>query len=234
MILILTFGRTHFPFCYIIAGTCVIGADLWNEPKMKASWGYNPETDWNLAAERVGAAIQNVNPDWLIFVEGIGVDYWWGGNLQGVKTHPVRLPIPNKVVYSVHEYIIDLYPQPWFTFNTSYPGGPFPGNMRNIWDSMWGYIVKNDIAPVWVGEFGTDFKNEPWDTLWLPRLLKYMEGEFTTDGVNDLLPGQTGLSWSWWAINPDLQDYSLFQEDWYSVVDKKMNYLKPYLAPPLP
>jgi hypothetical protein len=94
----------------------------------------------------------------------------------------------------VHEYIIDLYPQPWFTFNTSYPGGPFPGNMRNIWDSMWGYIVKNDIAPVWVGEFGTDFKNEPWDTLWLPRLLKYMEGEFTTDGVNDLLPGQTGLS----------------------------------------
>ena len=121
MILILTSGRTHFPFCYNIAGTCVIGADLWNEPKMKASWGYNPETDWNLAAERVGTAIQNVNPDWLIFVEGIGVDYWWGGNLQGVKTHPVRLPIPNKVVYSVHEYIIDLYPQPWFTFNTSSP-----------------------------------------------------------------------------------------------------------------
>ena len=217
-----------------MTGTCVIGADLWNEPKNLMSWGWNPETDWNSAAERVGAAIQSVNPDWLIFVEGIGMDYWWGGNLQGVATHPVQLPIPNKVVYSVHEYCIELYPPPWFTFNASDPGGPFPDNMRGIWNTFWGYILKNQIAPVWVGEFGTDFVHEPWNSLWMPRLMKYMNGEFTTDGVNDLLPGQVGVSWTYWTINPDRQNYSLFQEDWYSVVPKRMNSLKPYLAAPLP
>jgi len=39
-------------------------------------------TDWNNAAERCGNAIQAVNPDALIIVEGVsivGTDvYWWG------------------------------------------------------------------------------------------------------------------------------------------------------------
>lgn len=211
----------------------MIGADLWNEPKATASWGWNPATDWNSAAERVGAAIQAVNPDWLIIVEGIGAQYWWGGNLQGVAKHPVRLPVKNKLVYSAHEYCIELYPQPWFTNNVSYPGGPFPGNMRGVWNSHWGYIVRNKIAPVYIGEFGTSFKMEPYDSAWLPRLLKYMNGEFTADGVNDLQVGQQGLSWTWWSINPDQEAYNLFENDWYTVVSQKMNYLKPYLAKPL-
>ena len=50
----------------------VIGADLHNEPHGPACWGGgNPAIDWRLAAERAGNAILAVNPNWLIFVEGV-------------------------------------------------------------------------------------------------------------------------------------------------------------------
>ena len=180
-------------------------------------------------AEAVGAAIQRVNPDWLIIVEGVGTKYWWGGNLMGAATNPIRLPIQNKLVYSVHEYAVELYPQPWF-INASYPGGPFPGNMQGIWDAHWGYLLKENIAPVYIGEFGTDLMHQPFDDIWLPMFLKYINGGYSPTGLQ---PGQLGLSWTWWSINPDLQGYGLFQGDWYTVDQKKMNYLQPLIGQPL-
>src|SRR3990172_10750395 len=86
----------------------VIGADLHNEPDARATWGDNdPRTDWRLAAERAGNAILDVNPDWLILVEGILRDegdwYWQGGHLKNVRQSPVRLKVPNKLVYSPHD-----------------------------------------------------------------------------------------------------------------------------------
>ena len=85
----------------------VIGADLHNEPHAPACWGCGERTvDWRLAAERAGNAILAVNANWLIFVEGVdcygpggqtsGNCSWWGGNLQGVATYPVRLNVPNR------------------------------------------------------------------------------------------------------------------------------------------
>lgn len=60
--------------------TAIVAADLWNEPKMNATWGSGDlASDWRLAAERVGNAIQAVNPDWLLVVEGVGGATWWGG-----------------------------------------------------------------------------------------------------------------------------------------------------------
>jgi endoglucanase len=70
----------------------VIGADLKNEPHGQASWGTgNQATDWRLAAERCGNAIQAIAPHWLIVVEGVEKNvpgqqlpgHWWGGNLEG-------------------------------------------------------------------------------------------------------------------------------------------------------
>src|SRR5258706_13924118 len=94
----------------------VIGADLHNEPHGPATWGDgNPRTDWRLAAERAGNAILAANPDWLIVVEGVerlGNDwYWWGGNLSGARDAPVRLGVPEKLVYSPHDYGPGVYQQ---------------------------------------------------------------------------------------------------------------------------
>ena len=94
------------------SNSAVIGADLWNDPKGISTWGSgNIGTDWNLAAERVGAAIQADNEKWLLIVEGIGNATWWGSNLEGVATNPVRLPKQNQLVYSVHEYANDTFTQ---------------------------------------------------------------------------------------------------------------------------
>jgi endoglucanase len=135
----------------------VIGADLKNEPHGQASWGTgNQATDWRLAAERAGNAIQAVNPNWLIVVEGVQTNvqggqqlfHWWGGNLEGVKNYPVRLNLPKKLVYSPHEYGAGVYNQLWFSDPT------FPNNMLNRWETGFNYIATQGIAPVLIGEFG--------------------------------------------------------------------------------
>jgi endoglucanase len=131
----------------------VIGADISNEPRGPATWGSNDiATDWRLAAQRAGNAILAVNPRWLIFVEGVerySQDwYWWGGNLMGVASAPVGLAIANRVVYSPHDYGPEVYPQGWFKDPT------YPNNLPSVWDAHWGYIARNNIAPVVLGEFG--------------------------------------------------------------------------------
>src|SRR5262249_44799964 len=86
----------------------VIGADLHNEPHDPATWGDGSATDWRLAAERAGNAILGVNPNWLILAEGVQTtaagSTWWGGNLSNAGTFPVRLDVPDRLVYSPHDY----------------------------------------------------------------------------------------------------------------------------------
>lgn len=128
----------------------VVGIDLHNEPHDPACWGCgDTATDWRLAAQRAGNAVLSVNPALLIFVEGVqtfnGVSGWWGGNLMGVGQYPVQLNVANRVVYSAHDYATSVAQQSWFS------DPAFPANMPGIWDKYWGYIFKQNIAPVWVG-----------------------------------------------------------------------------------
>lgn len=200
-------------------GSTVMGADLWNEPKGISSWGTGDlATDWNLAAERIGNAILAVNPDWLIIVEGIGTGTWWGGNLQGVAKHPVVLKIPNRVVYSVHEYCQDVSNQTWFLDPI------FPMNLRDVWERNFGYIVRQQIAPVWVGEFGTSFHYKT-DLPWLLHWIKYMNGEFSVDGVNELPAGHSGISWAFWSIAPGGDTGGILKADWLTVESDKLAYI---------
>lgn len=75
--------------------TAVVAADLWNEPKMNATWGTGDlASDWRLAAERVGNAIQAVNPDWLLVVEGVGGATWWGGEFRSAFASVSSLSFP--------------------------------------------------------------------------------------------------------------------------------------------
>lgn len=193
----------------------VIAADLHNEPRGMATWGDgNMATDWKAAAERAGNAILAVNPNWLIIVEGIekvGSDYyWWGGNLKGVEQHPVVLSIPNRVVYSTHDYPSSLYPQAWFS------GDGYPANLASVWSSYWGYIAERNIAPVFVGEFGTKLQTES-DKQWLGALTSYI--------------GQHELSWTFWTLNPNSDDTGgILQDDWMTVETEKMTALMPILA----
>ena len=202
----------------------VTGADLQNEP-YNGNWGGGGPNDWVAASESAGNAIGAVNPNWLIFVEGVanyqGQSYWWGGNLMGVKDDPVVLNTANKLVYSAHDYPDSVYAQPWFQ------GSQFPADLTAKFDQMWGYIYKDNIAPVYIGEFGTGL-TDPKDTPWLQALTAYLGGDTNNDGTHDIPAGQYGPSWTYWSWNPDSGDTGgIVGNDWKTVNQAKMAYLSP-------
>jgi endoglucanase len=195
----------------------VVAMDLRNEPHTQSyssygtgsTWGTgNAATDWNLAAQKAGNAILAVNPNLLIAVEGISdwvndsgqtVSDWWGGNLQAVATHPVQLSVANRLVYSAHDYGPHEYAQSWFNSSTTY------ASLSSVWDTNWGYIAKQNIAPLWVGEFGTpNGATDVSDSTpgsqgqWFSGIVQYIKAN--------------NLSWTYWALNG---------EDAYGLVDNQ-------------
>ena len=201
----------------------VIGMDLRNEP-FGACWGCgDPSKDWRLAAEKAGNAILSVNPDLLIIVEGVanynGQSTWWGGNLMGAGEFPIRLNVPNRLVYSPHEYPASIYPQSWFgAWN-------YPNNLPAVWDKYWGYLTAD--FPILIGEFGTRLETES-DRQWLQKFRSYIQ--------------EKHLNWTFWSLNPNSGDTGgLLLDNWESVHREKQEILKtiqyPFIdsgSPPIP
>jgi endoglucanase len=215
----------------------VVGFDLHNEPHADgtepngtgACWGCgDPARDWRLAAERGGNAVLQANPDLLIVVEGVSCPSgatpnfwdgipdpdcgWWGGNLTMAGQFPVRLSNPRKLVYSAHDYGMSVFNQQrWFIDPT------FPATLQPFWESMWGYLVRQNIAPVLLGEFGSTLA-DPKDGVWMPALLNYVQS--------------LGMSWTFWSLNPNSGDTKgLLLDDWTSIDHVRYNVIQPFLVP---
>ena len=201
----------------------VIGMDLRNEPHLigqsgfsGACWTGDTETNgsytgcpasltaqnWPVAAEAAGDAILAINPHLLIFIEGNdcynGTCGWQGGNLLGVASNPVVLSVANQVVYSAHDYGPNLFQQSWFNSNTT------PARLDAVWGSFWGYISAMNIAPVWLGEFGTD--NSSAD---IENTAAGSQGQWFESLVS-FLQANPAVSWTYWALNG---------EDSYALLD---------------
>lgn len=83
----------------------VIGMDMRNQIRkangLEPSWGDgNPKTDWKRAAEISSEIALKHAPHWLILIGGINYQL----DLTGVKDFPIKLSIPNKLVYTGHFY----------------------------------------------------------------------------------------------------------------------------------
>ena len=201
----------------------VIGADLHNEPH-NGEWGGGGVNDWAAAAERAGNAVLSVNSNWLIIVEGVetyqGQNYWWGGNLMGVKDRPIVLNVPNRVVYSPHDYPNSVYAQPWFQ------QANFGAALPDKFEQMWGYIYEQNIAPIYLGEFGTRM-TDPKDVIWYEAITSYLSGDFDNNGTIDIAAGTQDMSWTFWSWNPNSTDTGgILADDWNSVNTNKMAYLE--------
>ena len=148
--------------------------DLQNEPHA-SSWAKRGGTaaDWGHAAERLGNHVLQQCARLLIFVEGVGYapgspgmdnggdGIWWGENLAGVKTQPVELIDPSKLVYSPHTYGPSVYAQTYFKAHD------FPNNMPAIWRARFDFVRQLTGAPVVIGEMGgfyteTDKRWQDW------------------------------------------------------------------------
>uniref|UniRef100_UPI00159BBF44 cellulase family glycosylhydrolase n=1 Tax=Mycolicibacterium palauense TaxID=2034511 RepID=UPI00159BBF44 len=202
----------------------VIGFDLHNEP-YNGTWGGGGSTDWAAAAEDAGNAVLAVNPNLLVIVEGVAAYnnqyYWYGGNLMGVADRPIELDVDNQLVYSPHDYPNSVYPQPWFQ------AADFGEDLPDVFEQMWGYIYEQEIAPVYIGEFGTKL-TDPKDLIWYEAITWYLSGDFDNNGTIDIPEGDEGISWTFWSWNPNSGDTGgILADDWDTVNENKLVYLEP-------
>jgi endoglucanase len=192
----------------------IVGADLHNEPHGAATWGDgNPRTDWRAAAERAGNAVLRVNPNWLIIVEGIqavaGDNYWWGGNLEGARDHPIQLSHDHRLVYSAHDYGPEVDAQPWFN------SPDFPSNLADLWTRHWAWLAADGVAPVLLGEFGGRSVAQDPEGTWQRSLVAFLKAQ--------------GLSYAYWSWNPDSGDTGgILDDDWTTVNASKLEMLRGY------
>jgi endoglucanase len=197
----------------------VVGFDLRNEPHTPAgdtyaegaTWGTgDASTDVRLAYEQAGDAILAVDPNALIFCEGISENptasgtynsTWWGGDLAEAGQYPVVLSSPGHVVYSAHDYGPDLFQQTWFNSSTT------PASLDAVWNQNWGYLYTQDVAPVWVGEFGTD--NTAAD---IESSTAGSQGQWFESLVG-YLSANPWMGWTYWALNGE-DSYDLLDSNY--------------------
>jgi aryl-phospho-beta-D-glucosidase BglC (GH1 family) len=196
----------------------VIGCDLTNEPHLApaywstnpggATWGDGSATDLRAIYEQAGDAIQSVNPGVLLIAEGI-INFTStlldgsplvtaGGDLTLAGSMPVSLNIANQVVYSIHDYPATI-------------GGTSPDSGAAHVQEMntnWGYLVSQNVAPVWIGEMGASLDDAgpdstgsqlPDEQAWASTLVSYLNGQQGSAGGPTFSGSQQGISTSWWA-----------------------------------
>lgn len=175
----------------------VIGADLRNE--VRGLWGTMYWGWWAAAAESAAERLLAINPNWLMFVEGVES----ANDLTGVRRRPVQLSVPDRVVYSAHVYCWSgwgsLQPFAYRSYDS------FAATMQ----ANWAYLVLEDIAPVWVGEVGTPNNPSQGDFNYWAHLMRYLK--------------EVDTGWGYWAINPRKPEgnapetYGLVEDDWQTV-----------------
>lgn len=140
----------------------VIGADLRNEPR--GLWGTMTWSAWATAAEQASEALLAMQPNWLMFVEGVSS----ANDCSGARTRPVELSVPDRVVYSSHVYS-------WSGWGALVPyhKRPYPSFAKDM-ENNWGYLLRSNIAPVWVGEFGAPHTAGEGDMHYWDHLMRYL------------------------------------------------------------
>lgn len=184
----------------------VLGIDIFNEP-YNLSW-----KQWRDLSTEAGRRILAVNPNLLIFVEGVanqntdngGFNAFWGENLVEAGANPPGIP-PSKLVLSPHAY------GPSVAWQDYFGAGNFPANMPTIWDRHFGYLIAKGytIVPT---EFGGRYVDK--DKQWGDAFVSYLRGK-----------GIAGFYY--WCLNPNSGDTGgILNDDWYTVNQDKMTLLR--------
>lgn len=190
----------------------VIGFDLDNQPLVNpqgsgigATWGGGGPTDIQAMYTNVGNAVEVADPRALIIAEG--PQNYSGtfdgpagstapeGDLTAVASDPVLLNMPNKVVYSVHEY-------PQAISGISPDSGSAAVQRMNL---AWGYLETQNIAPVWIGEMGASLdgtdagESQRAVQAWADTMVGYVNGQDGSQGGPTFSGNQQGIGTDWWT-----------------------------------
>lgn len=154
------------------------------------------------ASEQGAYAVWHGNPDALVFIEGVAA-----ADLIQVIEQPLRFQQPclhSRVVWSVHDYswawrwfdLADLLHNGDSSFAEIYQrlmaiyksqereAGMTWQGARDLRRKSWGFLVEDEVAPVWVGEFGT-FSGV--DTPYWDYFMRYAQ--------------ELDLDWAYWPLD---------------------------------
>lgn len=229
----------------------LIGYDLKNEPHGKGQEGVNAakwdgstdENNWAYAATKCADAILDVNPNALIFIEGVEQslsgampgDYWgiadrrdnspyigawWGGNFRGAREYPIKPKHgTSQIVYSPHDYGPSVYAQTWFDkdFTTQ-------TLLDDYWYDTWAYINAEDIAPELIGEWGGRMdgkENQKWMELLRDYMIKnHINHTFWCLNTNS---GDTGGLWAGLSCGQQAGSTKItWEENKYALMEKSL------------
>jgi len=157
------------------AGNCVEPTEEVPAPECACEWaswgdttGYN--RDWTVVAEQVGNAILAINPDLLVMVEGPHWASWLGAGYRHL-----RLDVPQKLVYSAHNYKMSQ------TFTDC-------ATLKTELEGRFGFVVNEGFGyttPLWIGEFGIEHSGT--DNPWWQCFTEYL--------------AEKDLDWAYWPLN---------------------------------
>lgn len=206
------------------------------------------DNNWKYAAERGAMACLKQNPNLLIMIEGIecypdfaagadwttpAVDYahydepskvfgaWWGGNLRGVKDHPVDIgEYKKQIVYSPHDYGPLVWAQKWFYMEDDSKTFSRETLLDDYWRDSWAYLVEDNMYPLLMGEWGgfIDAEHDPTgeNKHWMQELRDYMIDK--------------RIHHTFWCFNENSGDTGgLVYDDFGKWDEEKYEFVKPSL-----
>jgi aryl-phospho-beta-D-glucosidase BglC (GH1 family) len=214
-----------------------LGIDIYNEPNGVVRWaaGDPNMTDaanyWKPAAESAAAAILAVNPNLLIFVQGITGNYDgventniamnWGENFQPQAYQPLNIPL-NKLVLTPHTYGPDVY------VKSSFSAPTFPAILAGDWQKLFGQFAQ--VHPVvpgeWGGKYGQGTGGQK-DVTWQNAFVDYM----LSSGIRSSF---------YWCYTPNsgdtggiLDDNLVVRQDKMALLARLWGSAPPVVAPPV-
>ena len=184
----------------------ILGIDIFNEP-YNLTW-----KQWRDLSTEAGRRILAVNPNLLIFVEGVanqntdngGFSAFWGENMVEAAANPPGIPA-SRLVLSPHAYGPSVAWQDYFGASN------FPANMPAIWDRHFGYLIAKGYTII-PSEFGGRYVDK--DRQWGDAFISYLKGK-----------GIAGFYY--WCLNPNSGDTGgILNDDWSTVNQDKMTLLR--------
>ena len=211
---------------------------------------YPANMRWDSTAGAIGTEVHRLCSRWLLFVEGVGqcrdvvstdnneahhpcqhpaavgqdttYNAFWGENLQGVRMSPILItderdgePVHDKVVYSPHSYGPGVFAQHYFQ------DSDFASHMPAIWDMQYGFISRDDAAPVIIGEWGGRGNGD--DGIWQEAFREYLT--------------ERQIGSFYWSLNPESQDTGGLIVGWELPIvpeDAKLRMLSYLPSSPVP
>jgi endoglucanase len=178
----------------LIQNPLIVGVDLRNE--IRGLLGRYMWDGWATAAEKAAERLLNLQPNWLIVVEGVSS----ANDISGARNRPIELSVADKLVYSAHVY-------GWSGWGSLRPyAGRKYESFKQDMHHNWAFLLENNKAPVWIGEFGAPNNPSEGDLHYWQNLIRYLNS--------------TDADFGYWAFNPrkpmdgERESYSLVEDDW--------------------